>query len=212
MYKASKLDSIPVVYLNEKVMDKNPFDQFVSWFKEAVDAGITEPYTMAMATATKDGKPSVRMLLLKEIKNNDFVFFSNYKSRKGRELDENNKAALLFYWQQINRQVRIEGIVTKLPKLESDKYFQTRSRESQINAWVSKQSEILESREALENKRVKLEKRFINAPIPCPPYWGGYRLRPKRIEFWQRIPNRFHDRIVYQQDEKGIWTISRLFP
>lgn len=212
LYKTSTLDSLSVIPLKEQTVEKNPFAQFSLWFIEAANAGIMEPYTMALATAIVEGKPSVRMLLLKGIYERSFVFFSHYNSRKGKELEENPNAAMLFYWQQINKQVRIEGSVRRLSEADSDAYFQTRPRESQLNAWISLQSEVLMSRETLEKRKNQIEKRFRDAPVPRPPHWGGYRLHPTRFEFWQRVSNRFHDRIVYQQELKGDWIISRLFP
>jgi pyridoxamine 5'-phosphate oxidase len=190
----------------------SPFDQFNQWFEQVLGVGLPEPNTMTLATATPDGKPSVRVVLLKSVDNRGFVFFSNYQSRKGNELSANPRAALLFYWQLIERQVRIEGTVETLAIAESEKYFRSRPRESQISAWASQQSAVLSNRECLEEQADTMRKRFAGGTVPLPPFWGGYRVVPDRFEFWQSRPNRLHDRFAYTACSSGQWKIDRLSP
>ena len=197
--------------LNESGMKANPIEQFQLWLQAAIDSKIPEPNAMTIATCTANGKPSARVVLLKEINKNGFVFFTNYLSRKGRELLENPFAALVFDWHSIERQVRVEGRVEKLSTLDSDVYFNERPREAQIGAWSSPQSKILNNREELEQRQVSFEEKFNNRKIFRPSNWGGFILLPATIEFWQGRPGRLHDRLVYLRTEEG-WTLHRLAP
>ena len=197
--------------LDEKLIDRDPIRQFQTWFDDAIAAKLPLPEAMTLATATLDGRPSARMVLLKQVDHDGFVFFTNYSSAKGEQLDANPYAALVFYWSQLDRQVRVEGSVTKTSEEESQEYFRTRPRESQIGAWASAQSEVIRSREALEQRAKELETRYHDREVDCPEYWGGYRLRPERIEFWKSRVGRLHDRILYERKGDG-WTISRLAP
>lgn len=210
LYKKSNAKQTSIKPLTETSVNKDPVDQFCIWFKQAVAAEIAKPYEMALATASPVAKPSIRMVLLKNIDASGFTFFSNYKSRKGKELAENNNAAILFYWPEINRQVRIEGTVTKISPVESDIYFQSRPKESQISACISSQSSIISRRAELEDKWESFQKQ-TNGVINRPLSWGGYQLKPTSFEFWQYRPHRLHDRIVYTLwDSK--WKIHRLAP
>jgi pyridoxamine 5'-phosphate oxidase len=196
----------------DKDLNPNPITQFHRWFQEARAANAVQLDAMALATATKDGKPSVRMVLLKGFDANGFVFYTNYESRKGKELTSNPAAALVFHWPELERQVRIEGSVEKVSPEESDAYFQTRPRESQISAHVSAQSEVIRSREELDRRFEELQKQYEGHPIPRPSYWGGYRLKPSRIEFFQSRFARLNDRILYERQEDGSWVMKRLAP
>lgn len=198
--------------LLEKDLDPDPIKQFQRWYKEANAAKLPELEAMALATARKDGVPSVRMILLKHFDAEGFVFYTNYNSRKAKDLNENAHAALVFYWPELDRQVRIEGTVTKVSPEESDGYFRTRPREAQVSAWASQQSEIIESREELDRRFEELTKQFEGKPVPRPPHWGGYRLKPTRIEFWQARYARLNDRIVYELQADSRWSIKRLAP
>lgn len=189
----------------------DPIALFGRWFEDAREAGIVLPDAVALSTADADGKPSGRMVLLKGFDERGFRFFTNFGSRKSRELDENPRAALTFHWAILERQVRIEGTVHRLPEDESDAYFQTRARGSQIGAWASRQSEPLGSREELKAAAKEAEERFAGGRVPLPPFWGGYRLVAQRIEFWQGRANRLHDRVVFEQ-EGGEWRSGRLYP
>ena len=193
-------------------LDANPIRQFQKWYDEVLAAGVSEQDTISMtlATATKEGQPSARIVLLKGVDDNGFVFYTNYQSRKGNELAENSRACLLFYWPQVWRQVRIEGTVEKVSAAESDEYFQTRPLGSKLGAWASNQSEVVDSRETLERRFAEIEKRF-GENVPRPPHWGGYRLKPNAIEFWQGRENRLHDRLRYCLQD-GAWLIERLGP
>ena len=197
--------------LDEKTIDRDPIKQFQLWLNDAVAANLPLPEAMTLATATPDGKPSARMVLLKQVDHDGFVFFTNYRSAKAEQLDANPYAALVFYWVQLDRQVRVEGSVTKTPPEESREYFRTRPRESQIGAWASSQSEAISSRDVLEQRAQELEAMYADCEIDCPEHWGGYRLKPERIEFWKSRVGRLHDRILYQRDSSG-WTIVRLAP
>mgnify|MGYP001283799163 CR=1 FL=1 len=197
--------------LSENSVKPDPVDQFAVWFQQALSSGLLDPNAMSLATATRDGTPSVRIVLLKGFDPEGFRFFTNYESRKGRELSENPKAALCFFWAPLERQVRIEGTIAKLDKSESDNYFQQRPRLSQIGAWASSQSSRIISREQLVEKFKEAEERFSEKPIPTPEFWGGYTLKPTAIEFWQGRPGRLHDRLLYLRTPKG-WEISRLSP
>ena len=197
--------------LDEKTIDRDPIKQFQTWFSDAFEAKLPLPEAMTLATATRDGKPSARMVLLKQVDHDGFVFYTNYNSAKSEQLDANPYAALVFYWPKLDRQVRIEGSISKTSREESLAYFATRPRESQIGAWASEQSEVIESREVLEQRAEELEKQYRDREIDCPEHWGGYRLKPERIEFWKSRIGRLHDRILYQR-EGDSWTITRLAP
>lgn len=201
--------------LESQVMS-DPFDQFLKWFDEAVTAGLREPNAMALTTANKEGKPSSRMVLLKGVDKQGFVWYTNYGSRKAHDLCENPNAALLFYWNEMNRQVRVEGSVEKVPEAESDKYFHSRPRGSQLGAIVSKQSTVIAGREVLQQDYKKLEQKYSDGSlIPKPEYWGGYKLTPTLFEFWQGQQSRLHDRLQYSQrevDGSTVWHIERLSP
>ena len=198
--------------LDESKVPANPIDFFRRWFNEAIASGSRLPDAMNLATATKDGKPSARMVLLKGVENDGFVFYTNYNSQKARELDENPRAALVLYWTQLDRQVRVEGRVERTSAAESDEYFQTRPRESQLGALASPQSEVIESRDVLEESFRKLDEQYRDQPVARPAHWGGYRLKPELIEFWQNREGRLHDRILYDRQADGSWTIKRLAP
>jgi pyridoxamine 5'-phosphate oxidase len=190
---------------------KDPMELFGRWFEDARESGIMLSDAAALSTADADAKPSGRMVLLKGFDERGFRFFTNFGSRKSRELDENPRAALTFHWAILERQVRIEGTVDRLPDDESDAYFKTRARGSQIGAWASRQSEPLTSREELKAAAKDTEARFAGSPVPLPPFWGGYRLVPERIEFWQGRANRLHDRVVFDRDGSA-WRSGRLYP
>jgi len=197
--------------LDEKTIDRDPIKQFQLWFNDAVAAKLPMPEAMTLATATPDGKPSARMVLLKQVDQDGFVFFTNYQSAKAEQLDANPYAALVFYWSQLDRQVRVEGSVAKTSAQESRDYFSTRPRESQIGAWASAQSQAIGSRDVLEQRAHELEELYRDREVDRPAHWGGYRLKPERIEFWKSRIGRLHDRILYQRDGDG-WTITRLAP
>jgi pyridoxamine 5'-phosphate oxidase len=197
--------------LDEKTIDRDPIKQFQLWFNDAIAAKLPLPEAMTLATATLDGKPSARMVLLKQVDEDGFVFFTNYNSAKAEQLDVNPYAALVFYWSQLDRQVRVEGSVVRTSAQESCDYFRTRPRESQIGAWASAQSEVISSREALEQRAQELEDLYRDRDVDCPEHWGGYRLMPERIEFWKSRIGRLHDRILYERNSTG-WAISRLAP
>ena len=197
--------------LDEKSIDRDPIKQFQVWFNDAVAAKLPLPEAMTLATATPDGKPSARMVLLKQVDHDGFVFYTNYRSAKAAQLDANPYAALVFYWAQLDRQVRVEGSVTRTSPEESHDYFRTRPRESQIGAWASEQSETISGREVLEQRARELETLYCDREVDCPEHWGGYRLKPDRIEFWKSRVGRLHDRILYRRQADG-WTITRLAP
>jgi pyridoxamine 5'-phosphate oxidase len=198
--------------LSESEVDRDPIKQFQNWFADARATDAALPDAMTLATASSDGKPAARMVLLKQVDDKGFVFFTNYRSSKARELDANPQAALVFYWPQLDRQVRVEGKVERISADESDEYFKTRPRDSQLGALASPQSEVIESRDVLETNLRQLEERYRGREIDRPGYWGGYRLRPERIEFWKSRSGRLHDRLLYEKDAKGNWTIKRLAP
>ena len=198
--------------LNERDVDTDPIQQFGRWFAQAQNAGLVEPNAMALATATSDGRPSVRMVLLKGADANGFVFFTDYRSRKGRELTENPRASLCMWWDVLQRQVRIEGTIARIPVTESLKYFSSRPYGSQVGAWASLQSSVLMARDVLEREVARvLEMYPEGTEVPLPHHWGGYRLTPEHIEFWQGRQSRLHDRIVYERAGEA-WTIGRLSP
>ncbi|MCE7060266.1 pyridoxamine 5'-phosphate oxidase [Dyadobacter sp. CY343] len=197
--------------LNEVDLDTNPLKQFKLWFDEAVLAGVSEANAMLLSTVS-NGRPSARIVLLKDLTETGFSFFTNYQSKKGRDMEENNQVALTFFWKELERQVRIEGIVVKTSPEESSEYFAVRPRGSQIGAWVSEQSEVIPDRAFLEEKTREFEDRFEGHEVPRPPHWGGYRVIPERMEFWQGRPSRLHDRLVFEKGKSGNWKIERLSP
>lgn len=197
--------------LLENNVSTNPIIQFSVWFKDAINAELVEANAMVLSTI-KDSKPSARVVLLKGFDENGFVFFTNYNSHKGLELEGNNAACLTFFWDKLERQVRIEGLMEKVSSEDSDAYFWSRPRESQIGAWVSDQSTVIEGREMLDEKLAFYQQKFENEEIiPRPQHWGGYVLKPQTIEFWQGRPNRLHDRLLYTH-ENDSWKIERLSP
>ena len=197
--------------LAEADVDKNPFTQFGKWFKEALDGLLYEPNVMTLSTAGLSGKPSARILLLKGFDENGFVFFTNYDSKKGKELEENPQASMLFFWPELERQVRIDGTVTKVAEEVSTDYFHSRPKGSQIGAAASPQSTVIPNREILQERVNELTAAYQDKEVPRPAHWGGYLLAPAHIEFWQGRPSRLHDRITYT-NVNGVWTINRLAP
>jgi pyridoxamine 5'-phosphate oxidase len=197
--------------LTEREMASDPLEMFGRWLQEAVDAGVTEPNAMTLATATAEGRPSARVVLLKEVNSEGFVFFTNYLSRKGRELLVNPHAALVFDWHEMERQVRIEGSVERLPAVASDAYFDARPENAKIGAWTSPQSKIVKDRSELDALLQATEQRFAHKEIHRPDHWGGFLIRPTVVEFWQGRPNRLHDRIACYKTEEG-WSMHRLAP
>ena len=198
--------------LTEDGTDDDPIRQFSGWFDEALRAQVPDLNAMTLATADAAGRPSARIVLLKGFDRRGFVFYTNYHSRKGRDLAANPVAALVFYWHELERQVRIEGPVATVDAEESDAYFASRPAGSRIGAWASDQSRVAANREVIDERRRSLEQRFGEGPIPRPPYWGGYRLDPDVIEFWQGRPDRLHDRLVFRRGDDGRWIRERLFP
>jgi pyridoxamine 5'-phosphate oxidase len=201
------LDSIDI-----STCHTDPVVQFAIWMQLAVDRQIPEPNAFNLATVSPDGMPSSRIVLLRNFDQDGFVFFTNYNSHKGRDLDQTGNAALNFFWPELHKQVRIEGTAGRIEGWDSDEYFQSRPRESQIGAWTSDQSKPLTSRSELEQKFENLTSHFKDQVIKRPPHWGGYRIKPTVFEFWQGRPNRLHDRIRYDLKNDGVWGISRLFP
>lgn len=198
--------------LHEKDLARDPFRQFDKWFQEAEAAKVIEPNAMTLATATADGRPSARTVLLKGVDGRGFVFFTNYESRKGRELGANARATLLFPWLALERQVIVEGTVTPCSREESDAYFHSRPHASQLGAWVSQQSSIIPDRSALETSFKTIEAKYAGSVVPLPPHWGGYRVSPVTVEFWQGRRSRLHDRLRYRRGPEGDWTVERLAP
>jgi pyridoxamine 5'-phosphate oxidase len=198
--------------LDEKEIQRDPIKQFQLWFDDAIAEKLPMPDAMSLATVTPDGRPTSRMVLLKQVDAEGFVFFTNYQSSKARQLEINPYAALVFYWPQLERQVRVEGKVAKTSAEESAAYFRTRPRESQIGAWASPQSEVISARDVLEQRAHELAEQYCDRDIDCPAYWGGFRLTPDRIEFWKGRVGRLHDRILYELQPDGTWTIKRLAP
>ena len=198
--------------LDEQTIDRDPIKQFQKWFAEAVAAKLPLPEAMSLATVDSGGKPTSRMVLLKQVDDDGFVFFTNYQSDKAKQLDANPNVALVFFWSPFERQVRVEGTVTKTSAGESQEYFATRPRESQIGAWASPQSAVISGREELEIKQRELEKVYEGGPVPWPEHWGGFRVKPTRIEFWKGRIGRIHDRIVYEREDDETWSIQRLAP
>ncbi len=197
--------------LRKKDLHPDPLVQFKRWFEDAKNTTTKIPEAMTLSTANKEGIPSSRMILLKGVDDKGFIFYTNTNSRKGKEILENKYVSLCFWWEELERQVRVEGMVEMLPPSESDKYFSTRPRGSQIGAWASLQSEVIESRESLNKKFKEYEKKFEGKEIPRPPYWNGYRVIPLEIEFWQGREDRFHDRLRYRK-KNDRWVIERLQP
>lgn len=198
--------------LNLEDTQESPLEQFATWFEEALNSALPEPNAMTLATASPSGRPSARIVLLKGVEEGSFVFYTNYESHKGRELDENPQAALVFLWLELQRQVRIEGTVERLSPEASSAYFHKRPKGSQIGAWASPQSSIIEDRGVLIERQEELEEKYKETDeLPRPPHWGGYRVIPSRIEFWQGRPNRLHDRVLYTKTEKK-WKRERLAP
>ncbi len=197
--------------LTEADVAHDPIAQFGEWYERALGVEKPLPHAAALATATRSGRPSARMVLLKSFDARGFIFFTNYRSRKGQELARNGRGTLLFYWGSLERQVRIEGRVTKVTRRESDDYFATRPRGSQLSAWASPQSETVSDRGMLEQRMSELARRYPDQ-VPRPAHWGGYRLTPEAIEFWQGCGDRLHDRILYRRARSGRWTIQRLAP
>ncbi len=199
--------------LTEADLNSNPFQQFKLWFEQALAADLIEPNAMTLATATPDGKPSARIVLLKGVSEQGFVFYTNYASQKGQQLLANPYAALVFLWDKLERQIRIEGKVEKLSPRESLEYFHSRPKASQLGAWASAQSQVIPNREVLAEKLASLQAQYSGeVTIPLPPHWGGFRVVPDRLEFWQGRPSRLHDRLVYKLEADSHWSISRLSP
>ncbi|RIJ41646.1 pyridoxamine 5'-phosphate oxidase [Pontibacter oryzae] len=198
--------------LTEASVSQNPTQQFQQWLQEALDAEVDEPTAMVLSTVSGTGKPSARVVLLKGLDEQGYTFFTNYDSRKGHDLEENPYASLTFFWPALERQVRIEGKIVKVAAAESDTYFQSRPKGSQIGAWASPQSQVIEAREVLEQREQEFSEKFANQNVvPRPAHWGGYRLQPDRLEFWQGRPSRLHDRIMYVLEGHN-WEIKRLAP
>lgn len=198
--------------LSEDDVLENPYLQFEKWFKEALNAEISEPNAMTLATASKEGIPSARIVLLKEFTLDGFVFYTNYNSQKGKEIESNPYASIVFFWVDLERQIRIEGVVEKVSEEESSSYFYSRPKGSQLGALTSPQSQTIPNRKFLEDKLVELEEEYLVKDIPKPEHWGGYRVIPNRIEFWQGRSSRLHDRIVYIQSKDNTWKFERLAP
>src|SRR6266478_2627311 len=198
--------------LRRSDLDPDPIKQFANWFTAAIEAGIRDVNAMSLATAGPDARPSVRIVLLKGFDQDGFVFFTNYESQKGQQLEANPYAALGFYWIELDRQIRISGKVEKTSRKESLTYFRSRPTASQLSAWASRQSEVLDGRRVLDARMAEMTERFGGKPIQLPPHWGGYRLKPEVMEFWQGRPNRLHDRFRYRRKADGAWLIERLAP
>jgi pyridoxamine 5'-phosphate oxidase len=197
--------------LREAEANRDPIEQFRIWFAEALAADLHEPNAMTLATATPDGRPSARIVLLKSFDERGFVFYTNYEGRKGRELEENQYCALVFYWGELERQVRIEGRAFRVSGEESEAYYRSRPQGSKLGAWASEQSRPVQDRRSLEKRLRELETRYEGREVPRPPFWGGYRVEPEEIEFWQGRENRLHDRLLYRRSDSG-WDMMRLQP
>jgi pyridoxamine 5'-phosphate oxidase len=198
--------------LLEKDLARDPFRQFEKWFQEAEAAKVPEPNACTLATAARDGRPSARIVLLKGVDGRGFVFYTNYESRKGRELDANPRATLLFPWVAMERQVIVEGPVSRVSREESEAYFHSRPRASQLGAWASPQSTVVAGRAVLEESFRVIEKKYEGREVPLPPNWGGFRLAPETVEFWQGRRSRLHDRLRYRREPGGDWVVERLAP
>lgn len=212
----SKIADIRKDYKLETLLEtnvaNNPIDQFTFWWKEATDSAVDEINAMTLCTATADGTPSGRIVLLKGYDEKGFVFFGNYESNKGIELAQNPKASLVFFWKELERQIRIKGTVEKLSDADNDEYYHSRPEGSRIGAWASPQSAVIENREVLQQNVEKYQQQFSNSPITRPTHWGGYLVKPTVVEFWQGRPSRLHDRIQYTLQTNGSWKIDRLAP
>ena len=198
--------------LDESAVDPDPIRQFHDWYEAAKASAISEPYAMTLSTASATGRPSSRIVLMRSFDDRGFVFFTNYRSRKGREIGENPFASLVFFWQSMERQVRVEGRVERATEVESDDYFRGRPLGSKLGAWVSNQSGVVAGREALEAEMKAIQARFPDEEIPRPSHWGGYRVIPEAVEFWQGRRSRLHDRLVYRKSPDGAWKVERLAP
>ncbi|MCS7264647.1 MAG: pyridoxamine 5'-phosphate oxidase [Armatimonadetes bacterium] len=198
--------------LSEKDLPTEPFDLLKRWLQDALSEGLVEPNAAALATVSKDGQPSVRAVLIRDLDETGLIFFTNYESRKASELSNNPRAALLFLWTPLERQVRVEGFIEKVSEEISDAYFKSRPRNYQLAAWASPQSQPIPDRKFLEDRYKEMEARFEGQEVIRPPFWGGFRLVPERIEFWQGRPNRLHDRFLYMRQNDGSWSIVRLAP
>jgi pyridoxamine 5'-phosphate oxidase len=198
--------------LSEHEVDQNPVIQFQQWFQQAVNASIEDVNAMTLSTVNSNHLPKSRIVLLKGVYDQQFIFYTNYQSQKGQQMENNPHVALDFYWKELQRQVRIEGSITKTSEQDSIDYFHTRPTDSQLSAWASQQSELLESREVLEARFSELQQKFGDGVIPKPPHWGGYAVNPTYIEFWQGRANRLHDRICYRKVEGDRWQMFRLNP
>ena len=213
---SSRIADIRKTYSKKKLLEEkakpDALQQFAKWWEQAVEADIEEVNAMTLATASSDGIPSARIVLLKEVNEKGFVFFTNYDSYKGRQLAENPKACLVFFWKELERQVRITGLVAKITEGESEAYFHSRPQESQVGAVVSPQSQVIQSREWLEQEYKAARQQYKDLDVPRPDHWGGYIVKPVMIEFWQGRPGRLHDRLQYSLNEDGQWKIERLAP
>jgi pyridoxamine 5'-phosphate oxidase len=198
--------------LRRRDLDPDPIKQFSNWFTAAIEAGIRDVNSMSLATVGQDGKPSVRVVLLKGFDQDGFVFFTNYESEKGRELDANPYTSFAFYWIEVDRQVRVSGPVEKSSREESERYFHSRPVASQLGAWASRQSRVIDGRRVLDARMAEMTERYGKGPVPLPPHWGGYCVKPEVIEFWQGRSNRLHDRFRYTRQTDGSWLIERLAP
>ena len=199
--------------LDERDVAANPIEQFQKWFEEVLNSNITEPNAMTLATCDASGMPSARIVLLKGLADGQFLFFTNYLSRKGEELTQNSRVCLLFFWKELERQIRIEGTASKISETASTEYFQSRPKPSQIGALVSPQSQVIENRLWLEQKYAEIAAKFADSEaLPRPPHWGGYAVKPEKIEFWQGRRSRLHDRILYSLTFENVWKIERLAP
>jgi pyridoxamine 5'-phosphate oxidase len=198
--------------LRETDVASEPIEQFRKWFEEALAAGLHEPNAMTLATASSGGRPSARVVLLKGFDERGFVFYTNYEGRKGRELEENPHCALVFYWGELERQVRVEGRASRVSAKDSDEYYQSRPWGSRLSAWASEQSRPVAGRDTLEERLRGLEDEYEGREVPRPPFWGGYRVEPEAIEFWQGRENRLHDRLLYRCSVGGGWSMERLQP
>lgn len=198
--------------LDEKKISADPFKQFNKWMKNALTAKVNEPTAMTLSTANKKGIVDSRIVLLRDLDKKGFNFFTNYKSAKAKEMKENRHVSLNFFWPELQRQIRIRGVIEKLPEKASERYFASRPRESQVGAWASNQSEVLADRQELESRFEKLFSQFDGKKVPRPKHWGGYRVKPLEIEFWQGRPSRLHDRLLFKKSRSGKWTLSRLNP